>query len=253
MSKQYTGLFADFYDLIQNTCYELPAYIEFMKTYGNTILELGSGTGRLTIPLAHAGARITGLDINDDMIALCQRKINDAIKNNIKIIHGDMTNFHLSDSFDLVVAPCNAINHLLSLDELTKMLLCVRDHLRPNGRLIIDNSLPRVDELLKSNGELEINDFVNKEKNTVIRDYYVANYDFVNGLEYDHIKLEEYANNSLMRVEEIDETTAFYYPRELRYVLMSNDYTIEREIGSLKNGTKLTKESKEMVFICSKN
>ncbi len=251
MSKQYNGLFADFYDLIQNECYELPAYINFLESYGHKVLELGSGTGRLTIPLAQAGAEITGLDLNDDMITICRGKISNDIEQNIKLIKGDMTDFNLNDKFDLVIAPCNVINHLISLEEISKMLACVKQHLNGNGRLIIDNSIPRIEEMVKSNGKPKVYDFSNTEKNTMIKDYFQANYDFVGGLEYDHIKLEEYAHGALIRSEEIVETTAFYFPRELRYVLMKNGYRIEKEIGSLKKRTPLTKDSREMVFICS--
>ena len=46
---------------------------------------------------------------------------------------------------------------------------------------------------------------------------------------------------------------AFYYPRELRYLILQNDLEIEKEIGSLKKGTPLTMNSREMVFICRNN
>ncbi len=251
MNNQYQGLFARFYDLIQNTCFELPAYLDFMNKYGHKILELGCGTGRLTIPLAQNGAIITGIDLNNDMLEICTRKTPESVK--IDLIVGDITNYSIEETFDLVIAPCNVINHLLSLEQVNMMIKCSKKHLKAGGRLIIDNSIPPLTEMIEGNGKLEIIDFPDKTNGTVIKDYYLPTYDFVNGLEYDKIKLEEYKDGIIVNCEEIEEAMAFYYPRELRYLILQNDLEIEKEIGSLKKGTPLTMNSREMVFICRNN
>lgn len=250
MNNQYQGLFARFYDLIQNTCFELPAYLEFMNRYGNKILELGCGTGRLTIPLAQNGAIITGIDLNNDMLEICKRKTPDSVK--IELLNGDMTSYSIDNSFDLIIAPCNVINHLLSLEQVNMMIECSKKHLKYGGRIIIDNSVPPLKEMLECNGKLEILEFEDKTSGTIIKDYYLPTYDFVNNLEYDNIKLEEYNNGVIINYEEIEETMAFYYPRELRYLITQSGLRIEKEIGSLRKGTPLTSNSKEMVFICRK-
>jgi len=250
MNNQYQGLFARFYDLIQYECFELPAYLDFMKRYGNKILELGCGTGRLTIPLAQNGAIITGIDLNNDMLDICRRKIPESIS--IKLINGDITDYFIDETFDLIIAPCNVINHLLSLEQVNMMINCSKKHLKPGGRLIIDNSVPPLKEMIVNNGKLEILEFLDKTSGTIIKDYYLPSYDFINNLEYDNIKLEEYKDNVIINHEEIEETMAFYYARELRYLITQNKFKIEKEIGSLRKGTPLNIKSREMVFICRK-
>lgn len=248
MKNQYQGLFARFYDLIQNKCFELPAYLNFMNTYGKKILELGCGTGRLTIPLAQNGAIITGIDLNDDMLEICKQKTPNSV--DIKLVNGNITNYSIEESFDLVIAPCNVINHLISLEQVDMMIKCSKKHLKSGGRLIIDNSIPPLTEMIESNGKLEILDFQDNSNGTVIKDYYLPTYDFVNNLEFDKIKLEEYKDGMIINCEEIEETMAFYYPRELRYLILQNGFEIEKEMGSLKKGTPLTMNSREMIFIC---
>jgi len=228
----------------------LPAYIDFMNSFGKKILELGCGTGRLTIPLAKSGATITGIDLNDDMLEICKSKIPANL--DIKLVNGDMTQYSLEDTFDLIIAPCNVINHLLSLDQIEKMINCSKLHLNIGGRLIIDNSVPPLKEMIESNGKLEIIDFPDNSTGTLIKDYYLPKYDFVNNMEFDVIKLEEYKDGELINSEEVEETLAFYFPRELRYVILKSGLVIEKEIGSLKRGTPLDRNSKEMVFVCRK-
>ena len=41
---------------------DLPFYQRQIAAYGGPVLELACGTGRLTVPLAVAGADITGID-----------------------------------------------------------------------------------------------------------------------------------------------------------------------------------------------
>ncbi|MGB7601047.1 MAG: methyltransferase domain-containing protein [Candidatus Sulfotelmatobacter sp.] len=45
---------------------------------GKTVLDFGCGTGENTVPLAERGARVIGMDISPDLIALARKRLNDA-------------------------------------------------------------------------------------------------------------------------------------------------------------------------------
>ncbi|MFZ0773013.1 MAG: class I SAM-dependent methyltransferase [Candidatus Sulfotelmatobacter sp.] len=45
---------------------------------GKTVLDLGCGTGENIVPLLERGARVTGIDISPDLIALAQRRLQKA-------------------------------------------------------------------------------------------------------------------------------------------------------------------------------
>ena len=45
---------------------------------GKTVLDLGCGTGENVVPLIERGARVIGMDISPDLIAIAQKRINDA-------------------------------------------------------------------------------------------------------------------------------------------------------------------------------
>ncbi|HUI90588.1 MAG TPA: class I SAM-dependent methyltransferase [Anaerolineales bacterium] len=61
------------YDLVEGS-YATGEFLDFYRRqvsrYGEPVLELACGSGRLTIPLAAAGINITGLDISVEMLGL---------------------------------------------------------------------------------------------------------------------------------------------------------------------------------------
>ncbi len=63
------------YDLTNRDIVEdIPFYLNQVRKYGEPVLELACGTGRITIPLAEQGIQITGLDITDSMLAQAKKK-----------------------------------------------------------------------------------------------------------------------------------------------------------------------------------
>src|SRR5512134_1834309 len=53
---------------------DVPFYLSQAQMARGPVLEIGCGTGRVTIPLAAAGAEITGLDVSASMLEEAKRK-----------------------------------------------------------------------------------------------------------------------------------------------------------------------------------
>lgn len=116
-------------------------YVGEARTVGGRILELGCGTGRVTLAVALAGERITGLDISSEMLTLAEGKCKElqAPVQSLASFHvGDMRSFALSEAFDLAILPFRSFMHLETADEQLQALRCIREHLRPSGRLVLD-------------------------------------------------------------------------------------------------------------------
>lgn len=116
------------------------------ERYGKQVLELGSGTGRVAVPLARAGCQVTGLDYSAAMIVQAQRRVEKAGVR-VEFVEGDMRDFHLGQTFDLVLLPKNTLCHLLTPADFTACLACVREHLRPDGAFILDVLVPSLKDL----------------------------------------------------------------------------------------------------------
>jgi len=132
--------FAELYDLFYDDVVDdLEMYRGFAERTGGPILEVGSGTGRVTLALADEGHTIVGLELSEAMRTTAQRKAERAqLTNRVTFVAGDMRRFKLDQHFGLIIVPLNTFLHNLTLDDQLATLACCRKQLRPGGLLVLD-------------------------------------------------------------------------------------------------------------------
>jgi SAM-dependent methyltransferase len=140
----YDSFIAEYYDespLVRSRLEDVAFYRDAARDYGDPILELGCGTGRITMALAEAGKRITGLDLSERMLERAVKKRASLIveaRERVHLVQGDMTHFDLGEKFRLIIIPFRPFQHLLDVRQHMDCLACVRKHLARGGRLIFD-------------------------------------------------------------------------------------------------------------------
>ena len=252
-ANEFQGFFADFYDRLHNYTSDAEGFAALLKSCGKDVLELGSGTGRIAIPLAKAGYNVTGIEYEADMIALMEQK--EYPRENLRAIRADARNFSLGQQFDAVLLSCNFVNLFTDAKDLADVLACCRKHLKPEGRVIIDCSVPDTEYMVRSNGEEEVLTFPT-ESGSEIRDYFLPRYDLLNQVEEDTIRLEEWKDGKLLREARTEEKLTWYYPREIRSLIREAGLRILWESAGLTPGhaaQPITPESENMVFCCGLN
>ena len=132
---------AEFYDLDFPSSFpdELEFWKQILDFYDSPALELGCGTGRVTIPLAQAGHLLTGLELSDAMLAMAERnraELPISVQNRLEFVQGDMTQFELRTQFRVIFIPFNSFVMLLDRTQQESCLHCVRNHLSKNGAFI---------------------------------------------------------------------------------------------------------------------
>jgi SAM-dependent methyltransferase len=118
---------------------------------GGRVLELGSGTGNKLIPIASDGHPCTGLELSSEMLTEARRKADERGVA-IEWVQGDMRDFDLGRTFDLVMIPANALLHLHEAADLLSCFRSVRAHLAPGARLVFDVFTPDVRMLAAADG-----------------------------------------------------------------------------------------------------
>ena len=103
------------------------------------LLDVACGTGKSFLPMLARGWQVTGCDISPAMLALAEEKTDDSVVLSV----ADMRELPQFGEFDLVWALDDAINYLLSKQELAETLRGMRDNLAGTGLLLFD-----VNELL---------------------------------------------------------------------------------------------------------
>jgi SAM-dependent methyltransferase len=132
----FAKLYDLFYDDFQD---DFEMYRGLAERTGGSILEVGSGTGRVALALAQAGHTVVGLELSDAMRASAQHKVDRAqLTDRATFVAGDMRNFAIDHHFGLIIVPLNTFLHNLTLADQLATLACFKKHLRPGGRLVLD-------------------------------------------------------------------------------------------------------------------
>ena len=121
-------------------------YLEEAERGGGRVLELGCGSGRLTVPIAQKGIEVVGLDWSSSMLEAARVKAS-AASVPVEFVQGDMTRFDLPGEFSVVLIPGNSLLHLITVEELKQCLSCIHRHLGTDGRLVLDIANPDVKTL----------------------------------------------------------------------------------------------------------
>jgi SAM-dependent methyltransferase len=101
---------------------------------GRRLLDVACGTGKSFLPMLRWGWEVTGCDISPAMLARAEEKAPDAAALSV----ADMRELPVFGDFDLVWALDDAINYLLSFDELVAALQGMRRNLGPSGVALFD-------------------------------------------------------------------------------------------------------------------
>src|SRR5438270_2071389 len=72
---------------------DIPFYQEQAAAQGGKILEPACGSGRVLVPLARAGNRVTGIDVSPHMLALTREKLgreSPEVEGRVRLVQADM-------------------------------------------------------------------------------------------------------------------------------------------------------------------
>ncbi len=124
-------------------------YVKQAEQTGGPVLELGAGSGRVTLALARAGVDVTAVDLSRPMLRALEEKVSEdpALCARVTLKHADFASLSLRRRFPLVIAPFNVVLHLYTLEEARSFFHTVQKHLTPKGVLAFDFSIPQPADL----------------------------------------------------------------------------------------------------------
>lgn len=138
--QSYLDTLAQYYDLSYTQTRDVDFFLDMAKRFGGPVLELGCGTGRLLLPIALAGYKITGLDISSAMLSIAREKLttlSPQVAKRVTLVPGDFREFQLEGEFKFIFIAFNTFYHNLTLEDQQNTLHTALRHLDDNGRLCI--------------------------------------------------------------------------------------------------------------------
>ena len=145
---------SEIYDSIYSYVTEdIPFYVEAALASDGPVLELGCGTGRVSVPIAEAGVEIVGLDSSKAMLDVIRGKSSrlSSDAGPLTLVQADMRNFSmdLDKRFNLVIIPFRGFLSLLTVEDQIATLLNAKRHLASDGKLIFNIFVPDLNMMVQ--------------------------------------------------------------------------------------------------------
>jgi len=206
---------------------DMKLFRHFAEQYGAPILELGSGTGRISLDLAKEGYNVVGLEIDAKMINHANKSALERSIANASFVQGDMTDYNLHQEFPLLILPRNT---LLVLNDERLQKEATRQsflHTKPGGRFIIDIFSPSESILRKGHSSGFITKFTHPETGEEVQKYHTTEINPNQHIQSLHI----YCDKSGMVVMVNPIHLRYLFKNQLTQMLKDSGFKIEHLFG----------------------
>lgn len=136
-SYEYYDLMATFWDLFRgdtSTWDDRFFYLDVVNKYGQPVLDIGCGTGRILLDFMGQGFDIEGIDNSPDMLALCKQKAK-KLNLNPTTYQQEMDKLSLPRKYQTILVPSSSFQLLLAETLPPIAIQRFFDHLLPDGTL----------------------------------------------------------------------------------------------------------------------
>jgi SAM-dependent methyltransferase len=237
-------------------------YVELVKMLrARRVLELGAGSGRVTVPLAQAvaehGFQVVGLELSEEMLAEAERKrsaLSDTERSRLSFVRGDLREWKASEPFDLIVTPCSSLTHLLTIDDQIATWQRAYANLVPAGRYVVDLAMPNLPAYVDSmqtppRTPVEI-DVDTRDPDTGDR---LLRYKTTRYLPHEQRAEIRFLYDKLTEDGKVDRYISdfdchVYYPREVELLFRLAGFDVESRFGDYQM-RPLRKSSRAMIFM----
>jgi len=112
---------------------KLTAFIHrYRRSAGNRLLDVACGTG-LHLSYLKQHFQVEGFDLDEQLLAIARQR-----NPGIPLHHADMTDFNLGCTFDVVTCLFSSIGYVKTLNNLSRAIQCMAQHLSVGGILLIE-------------------------------------------------------------------------------------------------------------------
>jgi SAM-dependent methyltransferase len=237
--------------------HDIDFYADEARASPGEVLELGCGTGRVLIPIARSGKKITGIDSSPRMLAQCKARLMSepaAVREKATVEVGDMRSLDMGRTFGLVIIPFRPFQHLIDIAEQIATLQSAHRHLEPGGRLVFDvfNINPRyfVDEHRaderEDTPETPLPNGRTFRRTGRVTSVYIAE-------QFSEVELIYYVRNGNGKTERLVQSfpMRWFWRNEVEHLLARCGFQIESVFGDFDR-SPLTDSSPEMIFVAQR-
>ena len=225
------------------------------RQYGGPVLELGAGTGRITLGIAQDGVAVHALDADPAMLDRLKQKLAQQppeVRKHVVVMVGDMRTFTLTERFALIIAPFRGFLHNLTEHDQLACLHHVREHLRPGGCFAFNVFHPSLEYMAHHAGALagvwrHAATFSRDDGGCIVRSE-SNRYDTVRQIVDSQHRYEEYGPDGILTRTSLHRLQlAYLYPPDLRRLLTDAGFQSVQIAGGF-DGKPFEHDTDELVI-----
>lgn len=226
----------DYYDWTSDGLdYDTTYYTELAKACGGPVLELGCGTGRVSLAIAREGIEVVGLDQSSKMLAQAKMKAEAMmLDGKMRWVEADMAHFQLNQQFPLIIIPYRSFLHITNVQEQISALKLIAQHLTDDGLLAFNIFVPQPSTLTEMEGTYHFRgSYPIPGTDEEVEIYDTTEYDHYHQLIYVNRYYERFAGSgkSLERLKALIKFR-YIYPTELSHLLTLTGFRIRARYGT---------------------
>lgn len=248
MEKIYSKKFVAFYDYggygPASKRKDIAFYTDYFRNFKGKILEIGAGTGGITIPLLKKGLNLTALDISPAMLEILRAKVKEEDLS-VRVIRGDIKKLNSKDKFDAVIITFRPFQHLYSVADQVNALISIKKILKKGGTLIFDIFNPNWRYISKGNWRWQKSDAITLPNiKGKIKVEHRNRYDMAQQMMYEEWRFV-YPNG---KTEITPLKMRFFFRFEIEHLLNLTGFKVKNLYGDF-NKNKFKSDSPEMIWV----
>jgi len=217
---------------------DLAFYRRLAEDQAGPVLELGAGTGRVTLALAALGLPLVAVEPHPAMRARAAERLAAAavtqpeLAERVRLVDADARTLELDERFALVLAPFNTLMHLERLDEQDAALQRARQHLDAGGAFACDVYAPRFGPDGVVRVEADWSRLAGGQTDLLLWQHH----DPVQQVVLSHHRLDEVGGDGLVRRRRATLRQRYYQRFELERALRAAGFSDVRSYGDFDRG-----------------
>jgi ubiquinone/menaquinone biosynthesis C-methylase UbiE len=251
--SNYGELCTEVYDLTKKVGQSFGGDIEYytsrLKENSGRTFEAMVGSGRVIIPLLEAGFNVDGMDYSADMLASCQKRIDEKGLS-ANLYQSDLQNLKLPQKYENIIIPGGSFLLIEKREQSRQALEQMYENLEDSGRLILDVFLPtdnfEAGKVLRTlTVDCPNGDIITMEDKLV-------EVNFFEQYKVSYLKYEKWHQGRLIQTELQRFAIRWYGIEELRLIMESVGFKNVSVSADFEYGKKPTHARQSFVFEATK-
>ena len=249
------GQYSEFYDVyVGDFLDDLPFYMEFASPVKTRVLEIGAGSGRLTLPMARSRVRVVAVDISTSMLSLLNARLKDEpaeVRDRVSVVQADACELDLGEKFDLVMVPYYTFNYFLTELDQKRALGRIRAHMSDSAYALLDVYIPWNRLEYCPPEPIFRNEVVDPRNGNRIRSWNIFSLNKEIQADYQSKRFEITAPDGSVTSKEFMIQRRYTLPDQLEKLFADNGFAIEGVYGGYRRKAPSAK-SEQMMYVLRK-